>query len=96
MRRIFLIPSLSFLLIFMTLSDIFAQQQVIKLWPEAIPGSTLNPSYVESAEKGTDNITRVFRVSDPELIVYPAPEDKANGTAIHLSGRWISHSCHRP
>ncbi len=82
MRRAFLIPLLSSLITFMTLPDIFAQQQVIKLWPESIPGSTLNPSYVESDEKGTDNITRVFRVSDPELIVYPAPEDKANGTAV--------------
>ncbi len=82
MRRAFFIPLLSSLIIFMTLPDIFAQQQIIKLWPESIPGSTLNPSYVESTEKGTDNITRVFRVSDPELIVYPAPEDKTNGTAV--------------
>ncbi len=62
--------------------NISAQQEIIKLWSEAIPGSTLNPSYVETAEKGTDNITRVFRVSDPELIVYPAAEDKATGAAV--------------
>jgi len=82
MKRIFFITLLSSLIILMTLPEMLAQQQVIKLWPEAIPGSTLNPTYVESSEKGTDNITRVFRVSDPELIVFPAPEDKANGTAI--------------
>ncbi len=82
MKHTFFIPLLSILIIFMILPDIFAQQQVIKLWPEGIPGSTLNPSYVETSEKGTDDITRVFRVSDPELIVYPAAEDKATGTAV--------------
>ena len=70
------------LFIAMLSQNIFAQQEIIKLWTEAIPGSTLNPSYVETSEKGTDDITRVFRVSDPELIVYPAAENKANGTAV--------------
>ncbi len=82
MKRLFFIPLFTSLFFFMTLSDIFAQQQVIKLWPESIPGSKLNPSYVESSETGTDNITRASRVSDPELIVFPAPEDRATGTSV--------------
>ncbi len=70
------------LFIAMLSQNISAQQEIIKLWSDAIPGSTLNPSYVETSEKGTDDITRVFRVSDPELIVYPAAEDKATGAAV--------------
>lgn len=75
---------LYFLILFIAMlhQTIFAQNETVKLWPEGIPGSTLNPSYVESSEKGTDNITRVFQVSDPELIVYPAPKDKATGTSV--------------
>ncbi len=73
---------LSVLFLLAGLSDILAQKQIVKLWPDGVPGSVKDTSYRERTENGNDGITRVFRVKDPELIVYPAPENKSNGTAI--------------
>jgi len=61
---------------------LFAQQETIRLWPDGAPGAISNSSYTEKAVKGNDGITRVSDVKDPELIVFPAPEDLATGTAI--------------
>jgi len=70
------------LLTFTMQLEINAQKEVIKLWPDGVPNSILNSNYTESNETGADGITRVSRVTDPELIVFPAPEDKATGTAV--------------
>jgi len=74
--------SIIILLFSFMITDLFAQKETIMLWPEGIPGSIENSSYKEEAVKGDDNITRVFRVKDPEIIVYPAPKDIATGTAV--------------
>ena len=74
--------SVTILLFLLMFTNTFAQQEVIKLWPGGIPGSIENSSFTEEAVKGDDGITRVFRVKDPELIVYPAPKDIATGTAV--------------
>jgi acetyl esterase/lipase len=73
---------LTILLFSLMFPSLFAQHEVIKLWPEGIPGSILNHTYSEYTEKGSDGISRVHKVTDPELIVYPAPDDLATGTAV--------------
>jgi len=59
-----------------------AQTLTLKLWPEGIPGSKTNPSYVEKITTTDGRITRCEKVVTPDLTVYlPAPE-KANGAAV--------------
>ena len=66
-----------------------ADEKVIELWPEGVPGlrTNLPPERVDNG--------RVYSVNQPTLTVFPAPADKANGTAVvicpgggydHLSG----------
>ncbi len=66
----------------MFVQNISAQKEIIKLWPDGVPGSIEDDTYIEEPVKGKDNITRVYRVKDPEIIVYPAPADKATGAAV--------------
>ncbi len=59
----------------------FAQEKIIKVWPDKIPGAIENPSYKLEVE--TDNgWTRIKNVSDPTLDFFPAPKESANGTAV--------------
>jgi acetyl esterase/lipase len=60
----------------------FSQTLTIKLWPDGIPGSITDPSYVEKITTVDGRITRCERVVNPDLSVFlPAP-DKANGAAV--------------
>ncbi len=60
----------------------FAQTLTLKLWPDGIPGSKTDPSYVEKITTTDGRITRCEKVVTPDLTVFlPAPE-KANGTAV--------------
>jgi len=59
-----------------------SQNLTLKLWPEGIPGSIADPSYVEKITTADGRITRCEKVVTPDLTVFlPAPE-KANGTAV--------------
>jgi acetyl esterase/lipase len=71
-----------FSLVVITTGNINAQPTIIKLWPDGIPGSKTDASYVEKITTTDGGITRCDRVTDPDLSVFlPAPE-KANGTAV--------------
>jgi acetyl esterase/lipase len=56
-----------------------ASQATINLWPEGVPGLRADAS----AEKVENE--RVSNVHRPTLTVYPAPADKANGTAVIIA-----------
>jgi len=59
-----------------------AQTLTLKLWPDGIPGSKTDPSYVEKITITDGRITRCEKVVTPDLIVFlPSPE-KANGAAV--------------
>ena len=59
-----------------------AQTLTIKLWPDGIPGSKTDPSYVEKITTTDGRITRCEKVVTPDLTVFlPAPEE-ANGAAV--------------
>jgi len=59
-----------------------AQTLTLKLWPDGIPGSKTDPSYVEKITVTNGVITRCEKVVTPDLTIFlPAPE-KANGTAV--------------
>ncbi|QNE39616.1 alpha/beta hydrolase [Hymenobacter sp. NBH84] len=59
-----------------------AQQQILPLYTGTIPNSKPNKSVTETAEKRPDGGEFVRQVVQPKLLVYPAPADKANGTAV--------------
>jgi acetyl esterase/lipase len=59
-----------------------AQTLTLKLWPDGIPGSKTDLSYVEKITITDGRITRCEKVVTPDLTVFlPSPE-KANGAAV--------------
>ena len=74
-----------FVLIFLINVLIVRSQTVtLKLWPETIPGSISDPSYIEKIITTDGRITRCNNVVTPDLTVFlPAPE-KANGAAVMI------------
>jgi acetyl esterase/lipase len=64
------------------ISNGYAQTITLKLWPDGIPGSKNDPSYVENITTTEGRVIRCEKVVTPDLTVYlPAPE-KANGAAV--------------
>ena len=62
--------------------NINAQTLTLKLWPDGIPGSKTDPSYVEKITITDGRITRCEKVVTPDLTVFlPSPE-KTNGAAV--------------
>jgi acetyl esterase/lipase len=60
----------------------FGQPVTMKLWPDGIPGSKADPSYVEKITTTEGRITRCEKVVTPDLTIFlPAPE-KANGASV--------------
>lgn len=59
-----------------------AQQFQIKLWPDGVPDSKNNTSYVESFTDDRGRSNRVVRVTEPDIAVYLPPKEKATGTAV--------------
>jgi len=74
----------TFLLILMLFLNTvtYAQPNVIKVWPDKIPGAIDNRFYQEKTIFVDNNAPRVSKVTDPTISVYLAPKDKANGTAV--------------
>ena len=68
------------LLIFST--SVFSQQRTIRVWEGSIPGAIENPSYKTETIHVDGNKPRLTKVTDPTLAFFPAPADKATGTAI--------------
>ena len=59
-----------------------AQTLTLKLWPDGIPGSKSDPSYIENITTTDGRVTRCLQVVTPDLTVFlPSPE-KANGAAV--------------
>ncbi len=81
---------LTFACLVVLAGSLSAQTRTINLWngnvPEAIPNTTFKQK-VDSA----DNWIKMRFVTDPSLDMYPAPADKANGTAVIIcpgGGYW--------
>jgi acetyl esterase/lipase len=61
--------------------NLFAQEKVINLWNGKVPGSIHNINYKQTVDS-LDNWIKMKFVSEPTLDVYPAPPEKATGTAV--------------
>ncbi|RPI25069.1 MAG: alpha/beta hydrolase [Acidobacteria bacterium] len=59
-----------------------AQTTTIKVWPDGPPGAKLDPNYREETRMDQAGKPRVVRVTDPTLLVYLPPAEKANGSAV--------------
>jgi len=72
---------LAALLLGASAAPLLAQQQILPLYSGVIPDA--KPSNLqEVSEKRPDGGEFVRQVVSPKLLVYPAPADKANGTAV--------------
>jgi acetyl esterase/lipase len=61
--------------------SMFAQEKVIKLWPDGVPNSKVSETYKEEMDT-TGSWPRISKVTEPRIDYYPAPVGKANGTAV--------------
>jgi acetyl esterase/lipase len=61
--------------------NVSAQPVVVKLWPKGVPNSIKNKNYKETIVQSWGR-NCYANVVDPEILVYPAPKEKSNGTAI--------------
>ena len=74
----------SFLLLTATFLPALEPAQTLKVWPDGVQGPVNDtaPERVLPLPPGSKVITRVEGITDPTLLVFPAPKDKANGTAL--------------
>ena len=70
-----------FICLIATTSFVSAQSKVIDLWNGKVPGAIENKDYKQTVDSDNNWIKMKF-VSDPVLDMYPAPGEKANGTAV--------------
>jgi acetyl esterase/lipase len=59
-----------------------AQTQILKVWPDGIPGSIKSETYFEESIVTGDIVSHYEKVTDPSLTVFLPPEEKASGTAV--------------
>lgn len=74
-----IVSLVSFLLMTITAQG---QDLTVKLWPGGVPGAKTSPNYQETTRMDGGTRPRVSRVTDPELLVYLAPKEKATGAAV--------------
>ncbi|MEQ8552544.1 MAG: alpha/beta hydrolase [Cyclobacteriaceae bacterium] len=77
-------------LLLVVIGELFPQSQVIDLWHGKVPGAITNTGYQQTVNS-EDNWTKMRFITDPSLDMYPAPADKANGTAVIIcpgGGYW--------
>jgi acetyl esterase/lipase len=59
-----------------------AQQKVMKVWPDKIPGAIKSNTYQEEIIIDDTQATKVSKVTEPTITIYTPEKEKANGTAI--------------
>src|SRR5688500_9386022 len=78
--------------------NLFGQSKVINLWNGKVPGAIHNAEYQQTIDSANNWVKMSF-VTDPTLNVYPAPAEKATGTAVIIcpgggySKLAIAHEC---
>jgi acetyl esterase/lipase len=59
-----------------------AQNSVLKVWPDGVPGSIKNESYLEKSTEANGIVSRYEKVTDPSITIFLPPAEKATGTAV--------------
>ena len=63
------------------MGNLSGQSKVIDLWNGKVPGAIPNANFKQTVDS-SDNWTKMWFVTDPTLDMYPAPAEKATGTAV--------------
>ena len=74
--------SLLMILFIVSINALYAQNEIIKLWPNEVPNSILNDNFNEIEEMKGDELNKIFQVTEPTLTVYLTDQEKTNGTAV--------------
>jgi len=61
--------------------NLFGQRKVISLWNGKVPGAIHRTNYQQTVDSA-DNWIKMRFVTEPTLDVYPAPANRATGTAV--------------
>jgi hypothetical protein len=62
--------------------NVNAQNTILKLWPDGVPGSIQNERYTEKSTSIVGVGTRFEKVTDPSLFVFLPPAEKNTGVAV--------------
>lgn len=76
------ISIIAFLLWILSGTNIYAQNSVLKVWPDGVPGAIQNDTYVEKSVVADGNATSFEKVTDPSIYIFLPPAEKATGTAV--------------
>jgi acetyl esterase/lipase len=73
---------LSLIFLFILAINASSQTQILKVWPDGIPGSIRSETYFEESTMTGDIVSLYEKVTDPSLTVFLPPAEKATGTAV--------------
>ena len=73
--------ALSFVCLILVTGNFFGQNKVIELWNGKVPGAIPNSAYKQVVDSAAGWIDKKF-ITDSSLEMYPAPLEKATGTAV--------------
>ena len=73
--------ALTFVCLILVTGNFFGQNKVIELWNGKVPGAIPNSAYKQVVDSAAGWIDKKF-ITDPSLEIYPAPLEKATGTAV--------------
>jgi acetyl esterase/lipase len=74
--------TLTILCLNLLMTNSFSQNTVLKIWPDAIPGSIKNESYSETPIETKEIGTIYSKVTEPTITVFLPRSEKATGTAV--------------
>lgn len=72
---------LALVFLMVAIGNLSGQDKVIDLWNGKVPGLIVNPEFKQRIDSA-DNWIKMRFVTDPTLDMFPAPSEKANGTAV--------------
>jgi acetyl esterase/lipase len=72
----------SFLFLIILTINVNAQTQILKVWPDGIPGSIRSETYFEESTITGDIVSLYEKVTDPTLTIFLPPAEKATGIAV--------------
>jgi acetyl esterase/lipase len=80
-KGIFVLKFLALIIILFP-TAVLAQSDILKVWPDGVPGSIQSDTYVERSTTDNGVISRIDRVTDPLLYVFLSPADISTGYAV--------------
>jgi acetyl esterase/lipase len=71
------------ILVFLSSTVIFAQEkELIKLWPEQVPGESEEKHPPVKSDNTSGNVLRITDITDPAIVIFPASKSNNNEAGI--------------